>query len=89
MPIACRCTVWVSFDGKQRQELRRGDRLCVRMSPNPVPTINKVDQTNDWFCSLERCFGWNDRYEQKPLSIRGSDRGSDEINNAFDFDPDL
>jgi len=38
------------------------------MSTNPVPTISKTDQTRDWFGSLERCFGWNDRAEQKPLS---------------------
>jgi len=28
----------------------------VRMSPNPVPTINNLDQTTDWFNSIERCF---------------------------------
>lgn len=38
------------------------------MSPNPVPTINKADQTTDWFESLDRCFGWNERVEQKPLA---------------------
>ena len=51
----------------QRQELLRGDSVRVRMSPNPVPTINKTDQTTDWFASLERCFGWNERVEQKAL----------------------
>lgn len=51
----------------QRQELLKGDSVRVRMSPNPVPTINKADQTTDWFGSLERCFGWNERIIQKPL----------------------
>lgn len=51
----------------QRQELLKGDSVRVRMSPNPVPTINKANQTTDWFGSLERCFGWNERMEQKPL----------------------
>ena len=51
----------------QRQELLKGDHVRVRMSPNPVPTINKADQTTDWFESLDRCFGWNERMEQKPL----------------------
>ena len=51
----------------QRQEMLKGDHVRVRMSPNPVPTINKADQTTDWFGSLERCFGWNERMEQKPL----------------------
>lgn len=32
-----------------------------------VPTINRTDQTSDWFSSLHRCFGWSERIEQKPL----------------------
>eukprot|EP00891_Asterochloris_glomerata_P004965 jgi/Astpho2/4965/Aster-06700 len=67
IPDDARCPAWVCFDGKQRQELLRGDSVRVRMSPNPVPTINKTDQTTDWFASLERCFGWNERVEQKAL----------------------
>lgn len=69
IPEDARCTAWVCFDGKQRQEVQRGDSVLVRMSPHPVPTISKTDQTDDWFCSLERCFGWNDRFEQKPLVV--------------------
>lgn len=65
IPEKSRGQAWVCFDGKQRQELQPGDYVNVRMSPNPVPTINKTDQTNDWFTSLERCFGWNERVEQK------------------------
>ncbi len=64
IPEKSRGQAWVCFDGKQRQELQPGDYVNVRMSPNPVPTINKTDQTNDWFTSLERCFGWNERVEQ-------------------------
>lgn len=67
IPGDARCPAWVCFDGKQRQELQRGDSVRVRMSTNPVPTISKTAQTRDWFASLERCFGWNDRAEQKPL----------------------
>lgn len=66
VPGDARCPAWVCFDGKQRQELARGDVVRVRMSTNPVPTISKTDQTDDWFGSLERCFAWNDRMEQKP-----------------------
>ena len=65
IPENSRGQAWVCFDGKQRQELQPGDYVNVRMSPNPVPTINKTDQTNDWFTSLERCFGWNERVEQR------------------------
>jgi len=50
-----RCSAWVCFDGKQRQELEHGDSVRVRMSPNPVPTVDRQDQTIDWFSSLDRC----------------------------------
>jgi NAD+ kinase len=56
---------WVSFDGKYRQELQAGDALRVTMSPNPVATVNRVDQTQDWMHSLDRCFGWSNRMSQK------------------------
>lgn len=68
IPANSRCTAWVCFDGRGRQELQRGDSIKVKMSENPVPTINKTDLTGDWFDSLERCFHWSDRMEQKPLS---------------------
>ena len=63
-----------TFDGKFTQELLPGDSVQVRMSPYPVPTINCLDQTLDWFSSIERCFRWNDRIEQKqfPASVSGS-----------------
>lgn len=67
VPDAARCGAWVCFDGKHRQQLGRGDSVHVRMSPNPMPTINKADLTGDWFESLERCFRWSNRTEQKPL----------------------
>ena len=60
-----RCGAWVCFDGKRRQELQRGDAVAVSMSCNPVPTVSRNDQTVDWFGSLERCFSWNERPEQK------------------------
>eukprot|EP01025_Chloroclados_australasicus_P069644 TRINITY_DN9854_c0_g1_i1.p1 TRINITY_DN9854_c0_g1~~TRINITY_DN9854_c0_g1_i1.p1 ORF type:complete len:112 (-),score=6.68 TRINITY_DN9854_c0_g1_i1:434-769(-) len=63
-----RSGAWVSFDGKFRQELHQGDSMRVRMSPNPVATINNVDQTQDWVTSLDRCFGWSNRISQQQLS---------------------
>lgn len=56
-----------TFDGKFTTDMRPGDAIHVRMSPHPVPTINYEDQTTDWFNSIERCFKWNDRLEQKKM----------------------
>ena len=68
VPEDARSTAWVCFDGQRRQRLERGDSLKVSMSPHPMPTINKNDQTDDWFLSLGRCLSWNERIEQRPLS---------------------
>jgi NAD+ kinase len=68
IPADARDAAWVSFDGKHRCELRRGDSVKIKMSEHPLPTINKRDQTNDWFASLVRCLNWNDRIEQRPFS---------------------
>ena len=68
IPTDARDAAWVSFDGKARHEMKRGDSVRVKMSEFPLPTINKADQTNDWFASLGRCLSWNDRIEQRPFS---------------------
>jgi NAD+ kinase len=60
-----RCGAVATFDGKNTTELQPGDALHVELSPFPVPTINFRDQTLDWFSSIERCFMWNERLEQK------------------------
>lgn len=62
-----RSHAWASFDGKSRQQLRRGDSLVVEMNLYPVPTVNKTDHTGDWFQSLDRAFNFNSRAAQKPL----------------------
>lgn len=67
VPRNARSGAWVCFDGKARQELHRGDAVLIKMSEHPVPTINKTDLTSDWFESLERCFRWSERSEQKPF----------------------
>lgn len=67
VPATARASVWASFDGKDRQELEKGDRIVVRMSDYPMPTVNRTDHSHDWFESLSRCLSWNERIEQKPV----------------------
>lgn len=62
-----RNTSWVSFDGRNRQELRHGDSLRVTTSIYPVPSICAQDQISDWFDSLAECLHWNVRKRQKCL----------------------
>ncbi|XP_027189515.1 NAD kinase 2, chloroplastic-like isoform X2 [Cicer arietinum] len=67
IPEDARSNAWVSFDGKRRQQLSRGDSVRIHMSQHPLPTVNKFDQTGDWFRSLIRCLNWNERLDQKAL----------------------
>ncbi|CAN4081321.1 unnamed protein product [Withania somnifera] len=67
IPEDARYNAWVSFDGKRRQQLSRGDSIRICMSQHPLPTVNKSDQTGDWFGSLIRCLNWNERLDQKVL----------------------
>jgi NAD+ kinase len=48
VPETARVSAWVCFDGKARQELHHGDSVFIKMSENPVPTINRTDLTTDW-----------------------------------------
>jgi NAD+ kinase len=67
VPDDARSEASVAFDGKHRQELRRGDSVQIQMSPYPVPTINRMNHSADWLGSLKRNFNFNTRPRQKPL----------------------
>ncbi|XP_071438698.1 NAD kinase-like isoform X3 [Hetaerina americana] len=67
VPPESRNTSWVSFDGRNRQELLHGDSLRVTTSIYPVPSICAQDQISDWFDSLAECLHWNVRKRQKHL----------------------
>jgi len=67
VPEDARSAAWVCFDGKSRQEIKRGDGIYICMSQYPVATVNWGDQMSEFVGSLVRCLNWNDREEQKPL----------------------
>lgn len=67
VPEDARADAAVAFDGKYRRELQRGDSVEIKMSPYPVPTINRVDHSADWLISLKRNFNFNTRARQTPL----------------------
>eukprot|EP00521_Asterionellopsis_glacialis_P015456 CAMPEP_0195306348 /NCGR_PEP_ID=MMETSP0707-20130614/37154_1 /TAXON_ID=33640 /ORGANISM="Asterionellopsis glacialis, Strain CCMP134" /LENGTH=518 /DNA_ID=CAMNT_0040370563 /DNA_START=122 /DNA_END=1678 /DNA_ORIENTATION=- len=67
VPDDARSDASVSFDGKDRKLLHRGDSVQIQMSAHPVPTINRVDHSSDWLNSLKNNFNFNSRARQKPL----------------------
>lgn len=85
-----RNTSWVSFDGRNRQELFHGDSLRVTTSIYPVPSICAQDQITDWFASLAECLHWNVRKKQKcldelsDLTASGSEDTLDDLERAID-----
>ncbi|XP_030378242.1 NAD kinase-like isoform X2 [Scaptodrosophila lebanonensis] len=87
-----RNTSWVSFDGRNRQELFHGDSLRVTTSIYPVPSICALDQITDWFASLADGLHWNVRKRQKcldelsDLTASGSEDTLDELENMKLYD---
>lgn len=67
-----RHTAWVSFDGRNRRELKQGDVLRITTAVYPVPCICREDQISDWFHCLSTCMHWNVRHRQKPFIGIGS-----------------
>lgn len=67
IPFSGRGSAFVSFDGKGRVELGRGDEVVVRASQYPFPTV--MGQPLEWFDSISRTLRWNTRAaEQKGWS---------------------
>jgi len=92
IPFTGRGGAFVSFDGKGRVELGRGDEVVVRASPYPFPTV--MGQPLEWFDSISRTLRWNTRAaEQKGWTGQddgGGDGGDDgeakRKQPAFDID---
>ncbi|KAJ2123987.1 hypothetical protein IW147_002094 [Coemansia sp. RSA 720] len=87
LPPDSRNTVWASFDGRHRIELRRGDHIQITASKYPLPTVcASQSQTQDWMSSLSRCLNWNERKRQKKftMGLDGDSDGSDDGGNAAD-----
>ncbi|RUS19283.1 hypothetical protein BC937DRAFT_87728 [Endogone sp. FLAS-F59071] len=69
VPPGSRAVAWASFDGRGRVELRRGDHVKVVASRWGFPTVCKREVSGDWFGSLQRCLGWNQRQRQKSFAV--------------------
>ncbi|GAB7340248.1 hypothetical protein MBLNU457_6712t1 [Dothideomycetes sp. NU457] len=59
IPGNSRGTAFVSFDGKGRVELGRGDEVVVKASRYPFPTV--LSQPMEWFDAISRTLRWNTR----------------------------
>mmetsp|Transcript_28965 Transcript_28965/g.79457 ORF Transcript_28965/g.79457 Transcript_28965/m.79457 type:complete len:1311 (-) Transcript_28965:1489-5421(-) len=72
VPDDARAEASVAFDGKHRQPLHRGDSIIIQMSKYPIPTLNRLDHSNDWLSGLKTHFGFNARPRQRPLNDKNT-----------------
>ena len=97
IPGNSRGTAFVSFDGKGRVELGRGDEVVVKASKYPFPTV--LSQPMEWFDAISRTLRWNTRAaDQKEWSGNARHAGEDDMVEAdvgskvpeydIDFDED-
>jgi len=76
VPDDARSEASVAFDGKHRQPLHRGDCITIQLSKYPVPTLNRLDHSDDWLHSLKQQFGFNARPRQRPLNGQSANFGT-------------
>ena len=76
VPRTSRATAYVSFDGRNRVELRKGDYVEIQASRFPFPTVAKEE--GEWVDTICRTFQWNQRERQKPFGTPKDQRTSDE-----------
>ncbi|OMJ13606.1 putative kinase [Smittium culicis] len=88
VPLDSRNTAWVSFDGRNRLELNRGDYIKVSPSNFPVPSMNHPDcnKGNEWFENLTQSFNWNTRMRQKQMGILINDDGTEVLGTGLNED---
>ncbi|PWW74912.1 ATP-NAD kinase [Tuber magnatum] len=68
VPCDARATAWVSFDGRQRIELNRGDYVMISASRFPFPAVQSKPDNKDWFDSIRRTMNWGSRPRQQAFS---------------------
>ncbi|TKA21729.1 hypothetical protein B0A50_08665 [Salinomyces thailandicus] len=74
VPASGRGGAFVSFDGKGRVELGRGDEVVVRASQYPFPTV--MGRPLEWFDSISRTLRWNTRAAEQKSWDGGSGNGA-------------
>jgi NAD+ kinase len=66
VPYDARANSWVSFDGRERVELRPGDYVTISASRYPFANVMPPGRrSEDWINSLSRTLQWNSRQRQK------------------------
>jgi NAD+ kinase len=86
VPRNSRATAYVSFDGRNRVELRKGDYVEIQASRFPFPTV--IKEEGEWVDTVCKTFQWNQRERQKPFSTPQRDIDSDDEEEPEEWDID-
>lgn len=74
-----RNSAWVSFDGKNRVELNRGDYITVSASPYWFPTVEA--HASEFIDSISRQLNWNVREQQKSFTHMLTEKNKENYEN--------
>lgn len=88
VPRNSRSTAYVSFDGKNRIELRKGDCVQVEAGKYPFPTVVRDGGSgSEWFESVRRALRWNTRGAMQKSFSSAKTRGAPEEDYMGSDDP--
>ena len=88
VPRNSRSTAYVSFDGKNRVELRKGDCIQVEAGKFPFPTVVGGHGTGaEWFESVRRALRWNTRGAMQKSFSSAKKEGAFDTNTLGEDDP--
>ena len=69
VPEGARGSAWVSFDGRNRIEMKSGDYIALKRCHYPMATYTSDFPSSDWFGVLASCLQWNVRSSQGALNV--------------------
>ena len=79
VPQDSRSTAWAAFDGKNREELLKGDYIVIKASQYSFPTVEA--RPTEFIDSISRSLNWNQREPQKSFSHMLSDKNKSRYEN--------
>lgn len=72
IPQDSKRSAWASFDGRNQTQLFPGDRVEIKFSEWPVPSLNMSSFNTEWLHSIKNKLNWNQRHRDLPSPMHGS-----------------
>lgn len=72
IPPLSKRSAWASFDGRSQTQLRPGDRVQIKFSEYPVPSLNMSSYNTEWLQSIKNKLNWNQKTRDLPSPLHSS-----------------